>query len=103
MTDKVEEIYAFKHNDITVFVKIDYVNNKISLMEKNQRGCNGWLQKQWLFAERGVEYMNGWLGILEAMQEAIKDAKKRYELDLAENSKFVENEMVEFVKKSSKK
>lgn len=32
--------------------------------------------------------MNNWVTILEVMQEAIKDAKKKYEANLAEESKF---------------
>lgn len=88
MQEKVIEVYGFTHKDITVTVKIDYKRNEISLLESYD-GNSG--AKKYVFAGRGVEYMQGWLNILEAMQEAIKDAKKRYEAELAERSKFRED------------
>ena len=88
---KIKETYAFIHKDIKIFVKIDYVNNKISLMEPFKPHESEFKIKEWKFSKRGVEYMNGWLDILEAMKFAIIDAKKKYEKDLAENSKFTED------------
>lgn len=87
-TEKVVEIYGFTHKEVTVTVKIDYKFNEISLLEGFNGNGGG---KKWYFAGRGVEYMQGWLNILEAMQEAIKDAKKRYEAELAERSAFKES------------
>lgn len=77
------EIYEHIHKGISVLVKIDYFTNEISLLEDKTMQ-----RKEWIFAKRGVEYMNGWINILEAMQEAIKHAKKKYEANLAEESKF---------------
>ncbi len=88
MEEKIKEVYSFTHKKITIDVEIDYKANKISLIEYKD-GLNGWQDKKWVFAGRGVEYMQGWLTILDAMQEAIKDAKKRYETELAERSKFL--------------
>lgn len=85
MEEKVVEIYGYTHKKITVTVKIDYKRNEISLLESYDESSGA---KKWYFAKRGVEYMQGWLTILEAMQEAIKDAKKRYEAELAERSSF---------------
>lgn len=84
MNKQIIEVYDFTKNDITVRVEIDHKNNKISLLELDYdcvyhiRGDSRY--KKWVFAERGVEYMQGWLNILEVMQEAIKDAKTRYDI-----------------------
>ena len=90
-TYKFKETYQFIHEDIVVYVKIDYRNNKISLVDPFNIGEGKFQGKMWLFKDRGVEFMQGWINILEAMQEAIKDAKKRYEAELAENSRFDED------------
>lgn len=103
---KIKETYQFTHNKIDIYVKIDYLNNKISLKEP-VNSFGGFQIKKWVFAERGVEFMQGWLDILEAMQEAIKDAKLKYEHNLAEESKFktdfVLNVLLEDKKRKSNK
>jgi hypothetical protein len=87
------EIYEHIHKGISVLVKINYFTNEISLLENRTMQ-----QKQWVFAKRGVEYMNGWITILEAMQEAIKHAKKKYEANLAEESKFKTEKIIKKLK-----
>ncbi len=82
------EIYEHTHKDISVLVKIDYLNNKISLLNSKHRTIEINDFKHFVFADRGVEYMNGWLTILDAVSEAVKDAKKKYEANLGEESKF---------------
>lgn len=77
------EIYEFTHKDINVMVKIDYIRNEISLVDQ----C-GYGKKKYVFADRGVEFMNGWLNVLEALTEAVKDAKTKFEKNLAEVSAF---------------
>jgi len=84
---KFQEVYCFTYKKIDIYVKIDYYNNKISLMQPECAAMN-FAKKQWVFADRGVEFMNGWLEILEAMKEAIKDAKSKYEKELAVTSAF---------------
>lgn len=93
MQRKFQEVYCFTHKKIDIYVKIDFYNNKISLVnpESNHQGFG---PKKWLFNDRGVEYMQGWLDILEAMKLAVIDAKKRYEHELAETSKFQEEELI---------
>lgn len=80
--NKRKEVYDFTHKEITVTVMIDYVDNEISLLDRNGDS------KKWLFSNRGVEFMNGWLTILEAMSLAVVDAKKKYEANLAAVSAF---------------
>lgn len=62
------EITTITTNGINVNVKIDYANKKISLVEGSK---NGYKKKNWLFAEREVGYMKGWVAILGAIEEAI--------------------------------
>jgi hypothetical protein len=70
MTDLfVRRIYEYE--GIKVMVEIDFVNEKISLIDKE----NGqYKPKKWIFGERQLQYMNGWLRILAAMEYAIKEA-----------------------------
>lgn len=79
---KVTETYSFEHKGIVVGVRINYRENRISLVDQNGH------DKNWLFANRGVEFMGGWLNILEAMQLAVKDAKAKYEAELANGSEL---------------
>ena len=90
--NKIKETVEFIHKDIKVYVKIDYINNKISLVEPKWNLLSWKFQrKQWLFNERWVEYMKGWLNILDAQKYAIEEAKKLYEAELARVSKFTES------------
>jgi len=101
--NKIKETVEFIYNDIKVYVKIDYINNKISLVEPlswrivqdDNNLTASWKElswkfkkKEWLFAERWVEYMNWWLNILDAMKYAIEKAKKMYEAELEKTSRF---------------
>ena len=74
---KIKETYSFAHKEILIFVRIDYLNNKVDLLESvNSQTCK-FSAKKWVFSQRGIEFMDNWIIILEAMQEAIKDAKKK--------------------------
>ena len=89
---KLVDIVRFTHKEITVDVKIDYIYNKISLVE-----WHDYHNKKWLFAERWVEYMNWWLNTLEAQKYAIEQAKIMYEKELAESSKFDKEKIKKFI------
>jgi len=67
------EIKSYQYGDISVTVKIDYDNQKISLVEKEWNSPN--IQnKKWVFADRGLDFKNGWLNILTAMKYAIEQS-----------------------------
>jgi hypothetical protein len=69
MTDLfVRRVYS--SYGISIVVELDFVNETISLVEKDGS------KKNWLFHERGVEYMNGWRNILRAMEHATAEAQK---------------------------
>jgi hypothetical protein len=69
---------VYEHKGIKVAVDIDLVKREISLVEQPNKNSQ-WSKKKWIFAERGIEYMNGWLLILDAMKFAITEAKKELE------------------------
>jgi hypothetical protein len=99
MEHKIKETIEFIHNDIKIYIKIDYINNRIDIVEPvNGLQSGNFKKKEFCFIGRGVEYMNGWLKILEAIQEAVKFAKKKYEQQLAETSKFKKTKMIEILK-----
>lgn len=64
----------------TVAVRIDYHYGTISLIDVTKfdrdHGNNA-IAKQWIFANRELEYMQGWLDIMDAMKSAVKDATEK--------------------------
>lgn len=74
MATQLLTIKKYEFSDGTVIhVKIDFAKNKVSLVDQNGSATN------FKFAERGVEYMNGWLNILGAMRYAIREARDELE------------------------
>lgn len=64
------EVKSYKHLGIKIRIAIDYDREKISLLDQAETSK----PKRWLFAERGLEYMDGWQDILSAMKYAIEMA-----------------------------
>jgi hypothetical protein len=95
-TTKLKEIICYQEGDVKVFVEIDYAYNLISLVEPGAT-TNIFIGKQYLFKNRGVEFMNGWLNVLEVMKNAIKVAKQMYEKELAVESAFKDNKELEMI------
>ena len=74
MATEILTIKKYEFSDgTTIYIKIDFAKNKVSLVDQNGAST------KFLFAERGLEYMNGWLNILGAMRYAIKDARDQLE------------------------
>lgn len=65
------EVETYTAYGIAVMVEIDYDARKISLLQGRSHA------KNWVFAGRGIEYMNGWRNILHAMEYAIGEAEKK--------------------------
>jgi hypothetical protein len=84
---KIKETYEFIHKGISIFVRIDYLHNKIDILECDTLQTQ-FKKKEFVFVGRGVEYMQDWRNILEAISEATKDAQKKYEVNLALESSF---------------
>jgi hypothetical protein len=76
-----EEIFVrriYRYKGVAVIVEIDFIKKTISFVEaSNEHGS--FKNKKWIFAQRGVEYMNGWRMILQAMDHAIVEATKELE------------------------
>lgn len=98
---KISEIREYDYKGVKVCVHINYRNNIISLVELNLLG-ERYEDKKWVFARRGVEYMDSWLYILDAMKYAVTEAKKEYESELARVSAFRIEEIVKIEHKYSK-
>jgi hypothetical protein len=64
---------------IKIFVKIDYSNNRIDIVEPEPTRKGNFRKKDYTFINRGAEFMNSWLNILEALQFAIRSAKSKLE------------------------
>lgn len=90
------EIKTVEHKGISITVKIDYDKGDVSLVESV---VGGYGKKEFVFADRGLEYIQGWLNILDAMKHSVETAKKDLEADLAEKSAFKEGLMIAVVKK----
>lgn len=54
---------------ISIVVEMDFVKKTVSLTEKDGK------PKNFKFAERTPEYLNGWRAILKAMEHAIAEAQ----------------------------
>jgi hypothetical protein len=81
------EVKTYEYCDVRVTVKIDYNDSTISLVE---RELDNYINKKWVFVGRGLEYMNGWQTILDAMKYAIEEATK--ELEQYKRDKMKEKE-----------
>lgn len=81
MIKKYLEVKGYKYIGIEILVKIDYEKGNISFVESIPHGIfiepnYRFVDKKWLFANRGLEYMAGWKDILQAMEYAIDQASK---------------------------
>jgi hypothetical protein len=76
---------AYSSYSITVVVELDFVNETISLVEKDGS------KKLWDFTGRSVEYMNGWRNIMHSMEYATAEAQK-------EMQAHIDGKLKDFVK-----
>lgn len=75
---------------VHVCVHINFAKGTISLIDMNTENPTSVKPKQWVFANRELEYVAGWNDILDAMKSAIADAEKR----IVEYNEFKESGMV---------
>lgn len=94
--NKKISIKDYEHNNIKITVKIDYMQKTISIMENSTKGV-----KKWIFAERGLSYMQGWINILNAIENAIDEA--RTELQKYEDAQIEQNvKLMDKINKATK-
>ena len=72
MTKQIQETYIHEVDGIKVGVLINYRKKTISLIDNDTLK-----RKQWLFAERGLEFMKSWKRIFNAMTEAVELAEEK--------------------------
>ncbi len=107
------EVKTYEYGDIKVMVETNFDTGKISLVEKKEKEFNADFRtemKKWVFVQRGLEYMNGWLNILDAMKYAIEQARDELKAYQAKVKKDKEDDVTEIlmqatdlVKKKGKK
>lgn len=70
---------------ISIVVELDFIKKTVSLTQRDGK------DKEWVFAGRTPEYLNGWRAILKAMDYAVEQAQKEMAaLDEKEHEEFVE-------------
>ena len=99
---ELKETICYEENDIKVFVRINYATNKISIVEPFGTDGEKFKKKEYTFVNRGVQYMNGWVNILQVMQNAIKLGKAMYEKELSIESAFKEKTELKNVERLNK-
>lgn len=83
MATDLLKIKRYEFSDGTVLhVRIDFENNQVALVNKHGMAEGSKFGKssnfeptKFLFAGRELEYLNGWINIMGAMQYAIRDAR----------------------------
>ena len=102
MTKKLTELYTYtykgKVQTVPVTVHINYVQGLISLMEYNTQTRTPVSAKIWKFTDRSIEYMSGWLDILDAMKAAITDAEEKLKAYQEQEKKDKEEKLIELAK-----
>lgn len=100
------EIKTIEHKGISVIVKVDYDAGTATLVEAQPHSNPVVYQaKQWIFKNRTLEYMDGWLNILEAMAFAVKECKRDLEIKREEDRRAKEemnNRMVGLIQEVGK-
>jgi hypothetical protein len=86
------EIFDVWHKGVCVTIKIDYVKKDISLVD---REGSDYVGKLWLFKNRGLEYMQGWIDITEAMEKAIRIGEERLKARVEKDAEDFENSVIE--------
>ena len=106
---KHTEVVTVEHKGIEITIHINYDRGELSLVESGN--FNGFNKKSWIFANRTLDYMNGWLNTIkisppylmkalicsspiDAMKFAIEFGKKQLEHDLAEKSAFKSEKII---------
>ena len=82
-------IKTIEHKGIKVPIKVDFDLGTASLVEKDINGK--WKKKEFMFADRTLAYMNGWITILEAQIKAVEECKKLLEEAEKEKAEVVMN------------
>lgn len=94
---KHREIKTVEHKGVTVTLDINYDAGTVSLVYYKDR-LNEWQTKEWIFSGRTIEYMDGWLNILDAIKFAVQEAKKDLMASAKEKTQLHEKEILDGMK-----
>lgn len=75
MEQQLQTVYTIEHKGIVVGIKINYAQKTIGIIEYTNK--DNWNLKGYIFGNRGLEYVEGWLDIIEALGVAIENARKK--------------------------
>lgn len=110
MTEKdvfITRVYS--HKGVEVAVNINLATKTMSLVEKSGGNGSTYVNKKWVFAERGSEYKAGWFNILEAMElaigkaaEVLEEAQRVETENLAQMMMHLDQEKEKISKKGKK-
>lgn len=93
------ENYIHIYEGVRVAVHINYPEGIITLIDENPKNPSAVQGKQWIFRNRSLDYMGGWLQILDAMKSAVSEAadklKAYQEQEDAEKEAFIIKVMTE--------
>lgn len=97
------EIETYTLYGVNVNVEINYDKGTITLLETRENPHNNFQKnpgpqyqpKQWIFAGRTIDYMDGWRNILDAMSYAITKAETKLAKHLKEQEKVKGRKAVE--------
>lgn len=88
-------IKTIEHKGVTVTYAIDFDHKTVSLVE---RDGNDWQNKRWVFPERTPEYLDSWIIIMEAMQEAVRQAKSELDAHIEKETDALAEKVLEMKK-----
>lgn len=77
VAETYQHIYRGKVQEVAVSVHINYAEGHITLCDHNPANPTATQGKQWKFAKREIDFMQGWHDILDAMKSAITEATAR--------------------------
>lgn len=69
---------------VKFIVEINRLKKTVSFVEYDNGDFE---QKEWVFSNRELKYMNGWLLILKGMMEVVEELKKELEAFVDEDAK----------------
>jgi hypothetical protein len=68
------ENYVHVYQGVRIAVHINYIEGIITLIDENPKNPSAVQGKQWIFRNRSLDYMGGWLEIMDAMKSAVSEA-----------------------------
>lgn len=92
-----EKRYTF--NNVEIYVRINYRKKTISLIDNDGKGIG----KRFLFANRQIEYITGWINVLKAMEFAMGEAKELLDEYIDTENKERENSIIELMEIDSER